>query len=127
MYFGMGFVYEPSTVWTPYTSRAVPAQTARPGKSLATVSFPSLLVTPVAPISAGQMELTGTGDGGLWGFIPGCASSTGQSMLLQIESHQWCDVGKLLLSQTLARFGSAACAGNQTWAMSLGRIVLDLC
>ena len=116
MYFGMGFVYEPSTgVDTLYIAGGS-SPNGSSGKSLATVSFPSLLVTPVAPISAGQMELTGTGDGGLWGFIPGCASSTGQSMLLQIDPTS----GATLASYsypTLARFGSAACAGNQTWAM----------
>jgi hypothetical protein len=66
--FGMGFVFQPSTgVDTLYVA-GDSTDTSTP--ELATVAFPSLVVTPVGTLAAGDAELTGTGDGGLWGFVP---------------------------------------------------------
>jgi hypothetical protein len=53
--------------------------------TLAKVSVPSLVVTPVGTITTGWPELSGTGDGGLWGFMPASASFTGQATLVQLD------------------------------------------
>jgi hypothetical protein len=66
--FGMGFVFEPSTGQdTLYIADY---------STLATISVPDLVVTPVASISAGLPELSGTGDGQLWGFAASYTSGT---------------------------------------------------
>jgi hypothetical protein len=63
--FGMGFVFQPSTgVDTLYISSV-----GNPSK-LATVSLSSMVLTPIGPLTVGDVELTGTGDGQLWGFVP---------------------------------------------------------
>jgi hypothetical protein len=81
--FGMGFVFEPSTgVDTLYIASN---ETADAGTELGTVSFPSLVVTPVGPITAGSAELTGTGDGGLWGFVPYDENPDGQAVLVRLD------------------------------------------
>jgi hypothetical protein len=65
----MGFVFQPTTgVDTLYLAGG--ADNSGTESTLATLSFPSLVVTPVGTISAGSPELTGTGDGALWGFSP---------------------------------------------------------
>jgi hypothetical protein len=81
--FGMGFVFEPSTgVDTLYIANNLMVD----GKTeLATVSFPSLVVTLVGPITAGSAELTGTGDGGLWGFVPYDENPDGQAVLVRLD------------------------------------------
>ncbi len=82
--FGMGFVFDPSTgLDTLYIAGGVSASSMP--SELATVSFPSLVVTPVGPIKAGSPELSGTGDGSLWGFFPGGASASGLASLLRID------------------------------------------
>jgi hypothetical protein len=78
--FGMGFVFEPSTgVDTLYI-----AGTGSPDL-LATVSFPSLVVTPIGPLEAGDAELTGTGDGSLWGFVPNGSGPASSAVLVRID------------------------------------------
>jgi hypothetical protein len=81
--FGMGFVFEPSTgVDTLYiASNDIDDEQTQ----LATVSFPSLLVTPVGTITAGSAELTGTGDGSLWGFVPYDENPDGQAVLVRLD------------------------------------------
>jgi hypothetical protein len=82
--FGMGFVFDPSTgedrlfIAGGQDSRA-------PQSELATVSFPELIVTPIASIELGSPELTGTGDGQLWGFAPKDASSKNVATLMRID------------------------------------------
>jgi hypothetical protein len=67
--FGMGFVFDPSTnLDTLYIAGGNGATATQ--SELATLSFPSLAVTTIGPIAAGNVELTGTGDGSLWGFAP---------------------------------------------------------
>jgi hypothetical protein len=84
--FGMGFVFQPSTnVDTLYLAglhRGTLSQS-----QLATVSFPSLVVTPVGTLEAGDAELTGTGDGSLWGFVPsgGGTDPFGPAVLVRIN------------------------------------------
>jgi hypothetical protein len=82
--FGMGFVFEPSTgIDTLYIAGGLANDWTQ--ATLATVSFPSLIVTPVGTVAAGSPELSGTGDGSLWGFMPAEASSSGQATLVQLD------------------------------------------
>jgi hypothetical protein len=72
--FGMGFVFDPTTgIDTLYICGG--SSTNISTCTLATVSFPGLRVTPVGTIDIGLPELTGTGDGQMWGFIPAGVSS----------------------------------------------------
>jgi hypothetical protein len=82
--FGMGFVFNPTTgIDTLYIAGGTfPTQRS---STLATISFPALTVSTVGTISAGWPELTGTGDGELWGFVPSFASVNGQSLMLKID------------------------------------------
>jgi hypothetical protein len=85
--FGMGFVFEPSTgVDTLYIAGGGSNwfDNYSTQSELATVSFPSLVVTPVGTTN-GEPELSGTGDGTLWGFFPGSYSPTGLSSLVRID------------------------------------------
>ena len=105
--FGMGFVFDPSTgVDTLYI-----AGTDSTGYStqseLATVSFPSLLVTPVGTTD-GMPELTGTGDGSLWGFFPEGTSATGLATLSRLDPAS---------GATLESYTYKDLTGNDNWAM----------
>lgn len=66
--YGMGSTFDSSTgVDTLFLSTLRNAD----GRSwLGSLAFPSLTVTPLGPISEGNVELTGTGDGQLWAFAP---------------------------------------------------------
>jgi hypothetical protein len=97
--FGMGFVFDPSTgVDTLFIAGG--ASTGQRDSSLATVSFPSLVVTPVGTVEAGFPEMSGTGDGELWGFIPADASASYKAALVKLsprsgatlESHEYNDL-----------------------------------
>jgi hypothetical protein len=111
--FGMGFVFDPSTgADTLYIAGGQNTTSAQ--SELATVSFPSLLVTPVGPVDAGQPEMTGTGDGALWGFVPHCASSTGLDTLIQIDPTTGATLAGYSYPSLLAANGSCY---NQSWAM----------
>jgi len=84
--FGMGFVFDPATgTDTLYIAGGPSIGTGQ--STLATVSFPSLEVTPIGQVTAGDAELTGTGDGELWGFVPRSSSSTGQAVLVRLDPH----------------------------------------
>lgn len=82
--FGMGFVYDPDTgedtlyIAGGYGFGAIPS-------TLATIAFPSLEVTRIAPIDFGAPELTGTGDGELWGFAPSFNSASGVTTLAHVD------------------------------------------
>jgi streptogramin lyase len=81
--FGMGFVFDPSTgIDTLYIAAD---ESNDMGSELATLSFPSLEVTPIGPIAAGSAELTGTGDGSLWGFVPSWANPDRQAVLVRLD------------------------------------------
>jgi hypothetical protein len=84
--FGMGFVFDPSTnIDTLYIAGGDGVNNKY--SELAAVSFPSLAVTPIGLITTGNAELTGTGDGSLWGFIPAGKGPDpqGQAVLVQID------------------------------------------
>jgi hypothetical protein len=83
-YFGMGFVFDPSTgIDTLYIAGINNLDATQ--SELATLSFPSLVVTPIGLITAGNAELTGTGDGSLWGFVPSTGSPDGQPVLARLD------------------------------------------
>jgi hypothetical protein len=82
--FGMGFVFDPSTGLDTLYIAGGSSLGSTTRSELATVSFPSLVVTPVGTTD-GWPELSGTGDGTLWGFFPGSNSPTGFSTLVRID------------------------------------------
>jgi hypothetical protein len=82
--FGMGFVFDPSTgIDTLYI--AGNDDLGNPWSNLGTLSFPSLEVTPIGLITAGNAELTGTGDGSLWAFVPSGETPDGQAVLARLD------------------------------------------
>jgi hypothetical protein len=84
--FGMGFVFDPSTgVDTLYIAGGPAYSSNSKQSTLATVSFPALVATPIGTATAGWPELSGTGDGTLWGFFPGYHSPTDLSTLVRID------------------------------------------
>jgi hypothetical protein len=82
--FGMGFVFDPATNEdTLYIAGG--HDTGASQSTLATVSFPSLVVNPVGTVTAGFPEMTGTGDGALWGFIPADSSLSRVAALVRLD------------------------------------------
>jgi hypothetical protein len=82
--FGMGFVFDPATGKdTLYIAGG--QDLVRAPSTLAAVSFPGLVVTPVGTVDDGFPELTGTGDGQLWGFIPRDYSTRYQPSLVRLD------------------------------------------
>jgi len=105
--FGMGFVFDPLTgVDTLYIAGGSSSGYYTQSE-LATVSFPSLLVTPVGATD-GMPELSGTGDGTLWGFFPEGTSSTGLATLSRIDPAN---------GATLESYTYKTLTGNSNWAM----------
>jgi hypothetical protein len=108
--FGMGFVFDPSTgkdtlfiaggTELTYDSSHPPI--------LATVSFPSLDISRVGPVNAGFPELTGTGDGQLWGFIPAFASKAGRAALVRLDPNS---------GRTLESYPYSDLSAVGAWAM----------
>ena len=82
--FGMGFVFDPSTGLDTLYIAGGGSLGGTTQSELATVAFPSLVVTPVGNTD-GWPELSGTGDGTLWGFFPGSNSPTNFSTLIRID------------------------------------------
>lgn len=82
--FGMGFVFDPSTGKDTLFIAGGKSVDARQS-TLATVSFPSLVVTPVGSVAAGLPEMSGTGDGQLWGFIPQGVATGGSAVLVRLD------------------------------------------
>jgi hypothetical protein len=105
--FGMGFVFDPATD-TDTLYIAGGEGIGQSASTLATVSFPSLVVTPVGRIDIGLPELTGTGDGQMWGFLAPSGSVSGRSVLARFDPA----TGKTLESHTY----SSLIEGT-SWAM----------
>lgn len=82
--FGMGFVFDPST-GDDRLFIAGDEQFMGTRSQLATVSFPDLIVVPIGAIATGSPELSGTGDGQLWGFSPPIATSTSKAILMRLD------------------------------------------
>jgi hypothetical protein len=108
--FGMGFVFDPSAAKDTLYIAGGPANNSAQS-TLATIAFPSLVVTPIGPVAAGNAELTGTGDGQLWGFVPDVGSSSGRSTLVRIDPA----TGKTLESYTYPSLVSPT--SNADWAV----------
>jgi hypothetical protein len=105
--FGMGFVFDPTTdADTLYIAGGNSVSQA--ASTLATVSFPDLVVTPVGRIDIGLPELTGTGDGQMWGFLAPGGSVSGQSVLARFDPA----TGKTRESYTYPTL-----TVNSSWAM----------
>ena len=103
--FGMGFVFTPSqNLDTLY----IAGDDGTGDIKLATVSFPSLVVTPIGTVTAGEVELTGTGDGSLWGFVPSGWNPDDQSELVRLDP----DSGA-----TLESYSYFTLVGGSSWAM----------
>ncbi len=82
--FGMSFVFQPTTGQdTLYVAGGGAAWGT--SNDLATIAFPSLTLSTIAPVSLGSGELAGTGDGELWDFIPAFDGTTGISILAQLD------------------------------------------
>ncbi len=82
--FGMGFSFDPLTGLDTLFIAGGTFLNAGPTE-LGTISFPDLRVHDVGPVSIGWPELTGTGDGQLWGFVPAEGSSSGVAEVAQID------------------------------------------
>ena len=91
--FGMGFVYDPDLGKDTLYVAGGETYGDMPS-TLATISFPSLDLQSVAEVSFGAPELTGTGDGELWGFAPSFNSVSGVTTLARIDQTN----GKVLSS-----------------------------
>lgn len=105
--FGMGFVFDPATDTDTLYIAGGDGDDREPS-TLATVSFPSLEVTPVGRIELGLPELSGTGDGQMWGFLAPDGSVSGKSVLARFDPA----TGKTLESHTYASLTI-----HSSWAM----------
>jgi hypothetical protein len=82
--FGMGDIFQsPAGADTLYIAGG--AQVGAASARLGSVDFATLQVTDIAPLQIGWPELSGTGDGELWGFVPGSESPGGTSVVAQID------------------------------------------
>jgi hypothetical protein len=109
--FGMGFVFDPSTdVDTLYIAGGPDYNytSSNSSSTLAVVSFPELIVKPIGTVTAGWPELSGTGDGSLWGFIPASASAKGQAVLVQLDPTS---------GATLKSYAYPTLTSSGAWAM----------
>jgi hypothetical protein len=105
--FGMGSVFDPATGTDTLFIAGGDAVTASQS-TLATVSFPGLVVTPVGTVAAGLPEMSGTGDGQLWGFIPSGVATGGYAVLVRLDPKS----GATLEAHTYPRL-----TGSGAWAM----------
>jgi hypothetical protein len=105
--FGMGFVFDPMTGLDTLYIAGGGVIGFSTQSQLATVSFPSLVVTPVGT-TAGLPELSGTGDGTLWGFFPYSNSPTGVASLVRIDPAN---------GATLESYTYPTLTTNGNWAM----------
>jgi hypothetical protein len=104
--FGMGFVFDPNSGND--TLYIAGGQTTDITQStLATVSMPGLIVSPVGTVN-GLPELSGLGDGTLWGFVPDFEAINKTATLTQIDPAN---------GNTLASFSYPTLTGVNSWAM----------
>jgi hypothetical protein len=108
--FGMGFAFDPATAQDTLFIAGGPSFGV--STQLATLSFPALNVTPVAPLTEGDPELTGTGDNQLWGFFPSeGAVGGGETIPTMVQLDQ--ETGAVLQTLELPKI-----TGNpQAWAV----------
>ncbi len=109
---GMGFVFDPTTGHDTLYVAGNGNNSPSTQSTLATIAFPSLTLAPIGPLTAGIPEITGTGDGQLWGFVPAAASSNGESTLVSIDPA----TGKSLESYSYLSLTSSSLSGTD-WAV----------
>ncbi|MHB1844395.1 MAG: hypothetical protein ACYCWW_06110 [Deltaproteobacteria bacterium] len=93
--FGMGFSADQTTAQANGTDTLYIAGGSGPSTSAAqfgSIAFPSLTVTKIGSVTAGWPELTGTGDGQLWGFFPSDIGTSSTPRLSQIDKSSGSDV-----------------------------------
>jgi hypothetical protein len=104
--FGMGFVFDPNTGNdTLYIAGGGSTQVAQ--STLATVSMPGLIVSPVGTVD-GLPELSGLGDGTLWGFVPDFEAVNKTATLTQIDPAN---------GNTIVSYSYPTLTGTSSWAM----------
>jgi hypothetical protein len=112
--FGMGFVFDPTTNLDTLFVSGGASQMPTP-EPLATIAFPSLALTRTGgTVSIGFPDLTGTGDGELWGFAPTYDSVTGSSVLAQLDPTSGASLATFPLPSIDAAFNQNRSGG---WAM----------
>jgi hypothetical protein len=120
--FGMGFVFDPTAN---KDTLYIAADIDQRSSTLATIALPSMAATVVGIISDGLPELTGTGDGALWGFIPKGQGTSMENMLLRIDTTS----GKTLETHTYSSLSSGNWAlkfwGGSFWIF-LGRSIYEV-
>jgi hypothetical protein len=111
--FGMGFVFDPltgvDTLYVAGNSGAIAT-----ASTLATLSFPDLTLHPIASLDFGSPELTGTGDGQLWGFAPATGAASGLMTLAQLDPA----TGALLTTWTYPGISNGASWAVKFWGGS---------
>jgi hypothetical protein len=110
-YFGMGFSADQSTQSANDTDTLFiaggPTEATTATSTLATIAFPALTVATLGSVT-GWPELTGTGDGQLWGFFPSNQGTTSTPSISQIDK---------TTAATIASFQLASIAGSpHAWA-----------
>ncbi len=96
--FGMSFMTDATTGADSLYVAGGSGMAAAP-TTLATIAFPSLALSPVGSVALGWPELTGTGDGQLWGYFPAVLSTTGHSLLAQLDPTSGAQLGTIPLPQ----------------------------
>ncbi|MHB1846659.1 MAG: choice-of-anchor D domain-containing protein [Deltaproteobacteria bacterium] len=81
--FGMSFVSQSNGQDTLFVAGS--GSQWQSSTDLATIAFPSLALSTIAPVTIGFGELAGTGDGELWDFIPGFDGTSGVTTLAQLD------------------------------------------
>ena len=112
--FGMGFLFEPTTGLDTLYIAGNASFPSYPS-TLGTIDFPGMAMTEVAPLAFGGPELTGTGDGQLWGFALGFSSADGLATLANIDPA----TGHVLESFSLPQITSYGAFAVKFWGGSL--------
>jgi hypothetical protein len=96
--FGLGFMSNPTSGADTLYVAGGSAESAA-ATTLATIAFPSLVLSTVGTVALGWPELTGTGDGQLWAFVPSALSVTGNSVLAELDPSSGAEMTELSFSQ----------------------------
>jgi hypothetical protein len=98
--YGMSFMSDPLTgADTLYVAGGNGFGNNATPSELATIAFPSLLLSTVGSVALGWPELTGTGNGQLWGFFPSDLSTTGGTVLAQLNPATGAEITSFSLPQ----------------------------
>ena len=116
--FGMGFMFDPATnTDTLYIAGGseISNSTNTPSPQLATISFPKLTVDLVGRVENTMIELSGTGDGALWGAFPtqNSVKGTKGATLIRLDPR----TGATLETYAYENLTYPSNSGSETWAM----------